>query len=354
MPKFPAGQFVDHASRAMHSHAGIEPFQDRLHVVTCVFNPMRSLTRYKHYHTFEKHVEDAGGILYTVELSLGEREFEITSPDNPHHLQLRTWHVLWYKENLMNLAVMRLLPRGWRKVAFIDADMKFARPDWAQECLQLLEHYMVLQMYSHLQDLGPNMEPIGPMHTSYVYEYINNLVHMHLPREQRCKHNRPKKKCKICIPDYPGGAAWGCPGGAWAWRREAFDYVGGLIDWEILGSGDWRMAAALVGLVEETLKGKGQGRYIFKSQRWQALALKHLKKDIGYMPGLLYHYFHGAKKSRYYGDRWRIPLVNQFDPDHHLIRDNQGLWQLNEDEIEFRDAIRMYFSSRNEDDISLN
>jgi len=317
---------------------------------------MRYLSRYKHYHTFEKHVEDSGAILYTVELALGEREFEVTEADNPRHLQLRTWHILWYKENLMNLAVMRLLPRNWRKVAFIDADMKFARPDWAQETLQLLEHYMVLQMFSHLQDLGPSQEPIGEMHTSYMYEYINSLTHLHLPAHMKCKHGRPKKKCRICNPTgYPYGGAWGCPGGAWAWRREAIDYVGGLIDWEILGSGDWRMAAALIGLVEETLKGKGTSgsRYLFKCMRWQKLALKHLKKDVGYMPGLMYHYFHGAKKTRYYGDRWRIPLAAQFDPDHHLVRDNQGLWQLNEDEIEFRDAIRQYIASRNEDDISL-
>lgn len=353
MPKYATGPYIDHSSLAMHSHAGIEPFQDRLHVVTCMFNPMRSVTRYKHYHAFAKGVEDAGALLYTVELALGEREFEVTERDNPRHLQLRTWHMLWYKENLQNLAVMRLLPRSWRKVAFVDADIKFARPDWAQECLQQLEVYMVLQMFSHFQDLGPAMEPIGAIHTSYMYEYINNLAHMHLPHKERCKHHRPKDKCRLCCEGYPGPKAWGVPGGAWAWRREAFDYVGGLIDWDILGSADLRMAAGLVGLVEDTLVGKGGGRYLFKCRRWQELALKHLKKDVGYMPGLAYHYFHGSKKLRYYGDRWRIPLVNKFDPDHHLVKDNQGLWQLNEDEIGFRDDIRLYMSSRNEDDISV-
>jgi len=40
-------------------------------------------------------------VLYTVEISYGDRPFEVTTPDNPRDLQLRTEHELWHKENAL-------------------------------------------------------------------------------------------------------------------------------------------------------------------------------------------------------------------------------------------------------------
>jgi hypothetical protein len=43
-----------------------------------------------------------------VELAFGNRPFEVTDPDNPRHVQVRSGHELWHKENLVNLGVARL------------------------------------------------------------------------------------------------------------------------------------------------------------------------------------------------------------------------------------------------------
>ena len=143
---------IDHPSQA---RPGIHVLPDRLHVVTMLENPLRWRSRYWNYWMFERECEAAGAILYTAEVAFGERHFEVTQVGNPQHLQLRTESEIWHKENALNLLIQRL-PVEAKYVAWIDADVKFNRPDWAQETLQLLQHYDVLQMFSHAQDVGPD------------------------------------------------------------------------------------------------------------------------------------------------------------------------------------------------------
>jgi len=76
-----------HASHRQHH---VTPITQNLYVITVVANPMRYYARYKLYQTFSKMVEEAGGILYTVELALRDRHFEVTDHANPRHIQLRS------------------------------------------------------------------------------------------------------------------------------------------------------------------------------------------------------------------------------------------------------------------------
>jgi hypothetical protein len=83
---------------------------------------------------------------------------------------------------------------------------------------------------------------------------------------------------------------------------------------------------------------------------WQDRAAK-LRKNIGYMSGMLLHYWHGKKKDRGYKSRWQILIDYMYDPEFDIKRDWQGLWQLNENKPGLRDEIRKYFRERNEDSI---
>jgi hypothetical protein len=82
---------------------------------------------------------------------------------------------------------------------------------------------------------------------------------------------------------------------------------------------------------------------------WQARAETYIKRDVGFVDGLLLHYFHGAKKKRGYIDRSSILWKNGFDPARDVKRDWQGLWQLTDRKIGLRDGLRDYFRSRDED-----
>lgn len=310
------------------------------YVVTMISNPVRYKSRYELYKRFEKMVLDAGAKLLTVEIAFGDRAHEITEAGNPWHLQLRTFNELWHKENAINLGIQRL-PTDWEYVAWIDSDILFTRQDWLQETAHQLQHYHVVQMFSHAYDLGPNYEPIQE-HKGFAYMYHQNYFYP---------------------PQGPGQDGYYCerkafwhPGYAWAMRREAFDEVGGLVDFAVLGAADHHMALALIGQVGRSVPGKISPLYLDELKRWQARSEQFIKRDVGYVPGVINHWWHGKKKDRKYVERWDILTRNKFDPDDDLKRDAQGLYQLEtaeERQIRLRDEIRHYMRQRNEDSIDL-
>jgi hypothetical protein len=150
--------------------------------------------------------------------------------------------------------------------------------------------------------------------------------------------------------------AFGRPGLAWAANIESgLDRVGGLIDFCIHGSGDWYMAYALVGMLRVLRDEAPSDAYVRKLFRWQQLAERWIKRDIGLVRGTIIHDFHGAKKLRLYDSRDEILVNNHFDPDRDLKYDAQGLLQLETWEprqIALRDQLRAYNRFRNDDSTS--
>lgn len=310
-----------------------------LYVVCTVFNPARYRNRWRHYKDFELHVQQAGAHLLTVEVAFGQREFVLTTPDHPLHLQLRTHSELWLKENALNLGIQRL-PMDWEYVAWVDADVVFARPDWADETLHQLQHYDIVQMWSEAVDLSPTHQ-ILQTHQSFVYSY---------------QHDEPEIDGDIGVygklRPKTRHYTWH-PGFAWAARREALDALGGLLDFAILGSADMHMAKAFLGRVDGSAHPGVSAPYRQGLHEWQARALRHIKGNIGYVDGLLMHAHHGPKTARRYRERWQILVDHQFNPVTDIKRDTQGLWQLDTDETArsqgLRDDIRRYFHERDED-----
>lgn len=311
-----------------------------LYVVTPIYNPRRWRSRWKLYEDFAVRVEHAGAVLYTIEVAFGDRRHVIASADNPRHIQLRTSYELWLKERLINLAVQRL-PSDWKYVAWVDADVQFARPDWANETIHQLQHYPFVQMWSHYQDLTADYRPL---HTSdsFAYRYVNGLEQPTLRDGDFDYYGYYGATSGQKV--YPGA-----PGLAWACTRQAFDTVGGLLDTCILGAGDWYMAHALVGRLNEmSMRSKFTPAYKAAMLEWaeRAQALKH---NIGYVEGLAQHYWHGPKAKRGYKTRDQILVDHEYNPQRHLKPDWQGLWQLDADALGLRDDIRRYFTNRDED-----
>lgn len=346
----PAAQFNErvpvHPSQRQHH---VEPVSAPLHVVTAISNPQRFYSRYKLYQAFEKMCADAGAVLHTVELALRDRHHEITQYDNPRHLQLRSPAELWHKENLLNIGISRL-PADWQYVAWIDADVQFARPDWVVETIHQLQHYKVVQMFSHAQDVSP-VHDLGPgqqlarPHQSFLYSFVSG---------EDIEGWRPVNRGKTAgASGYGAGPKWWLwhTGYAWAARRSAISDLGGLGDCAPLGSADHHMAAALIGRVDETIHGQMHPNYKKYWERWQERALKFVNRNVGYVPGLLLHYWHGAKKNRGYVDRWKVLTNNHFDPELDLKYDPQGILQLTDRNWKLRNQIQEYFRQRNEDSI---
>ena len=189
-------------------------------------------------------------------------------------------------------------------------------------------------MFSVATDLGPAYETLGSFQ-GFVTQW-----------KQRNGH-APSN-----MDDY---GVWH-PGYAWACTRDAWDRLGGLIDFGIVGSADRYMACGLIGEMAQSLSSdiiQSCPAYAEWCFEWQARAETCIKRNIGFVDGLLLHYFHGAKRNRGYVNRSAILWNNGFDPARDIKRDWQGLLQLSGGKPALRDELRAYFRSRDEDSTSV-
>lgn len=325
-------------------------------VITIISNACRFKRRYELYWRFAEMCHDAGVNLITVEQAFGDRQFMVTESNNKYHLQVRSVEELWHKENMINMGVKHacaMFPGQVREVAWVDAD---CRPmctyrDWFENTWHELQHYEFVQMWEWLLDLDYSHNPLGPPQPGFMANYIKYGT----PNPKEFHRLQMKSK------SYPeaGSALFGRPGLAWACNRDAFNKVGGLIDFCVLGAGDYYMAHALVGTMStatnEYVRGSKNSRYAEKLFEWQDKALRWIKKDVGYVKTGVLHDFHGSKVNRRYGTRGKILINNKYNPDTDLKYDCHGMLQLetwSKRQMKLRDDIRAYFRQRNEDEIS--
>jgi hypothetical protein len=369
--RIPSVSQTKHYRKKFHNLGQIDT--TGFYVIAVCSNPVRYSTRYKLFTEFTAHMADLGvdddhtkvegyGNLIVVEQAFGDRPFEITSSDNKNHLQLRTQHELWHKENMINLGVQHLtkLDPNWKYVAWIDADVAFQRRDIVAETVHQLQHYDIVQLFSHAIDLDPLGKPILTQE-GFMYSYLNGIGAAGedsktkiLPRKwftsgdpydpysgEWTKEVKIKKKTNF----------WHC-GFAWAARRRVFDKMQ-LLDTPILGSADHSMAMSMIGYAEKSImKGTTKG-YAEPILVWQDMIEHHVKRNVGYVSGTLTHGWHGTKKNRNYVNRWDIIIKNKFNPYTDLSRDAQGLYRLLDYDSPryrgLRDDIRDYFRQRQED-----
>jgi len=330
-----------------------------LHVVCVYINPFRWRTRRQLFHEFRLHMEKAPNVrLHVVEVAFGDRPFEVTSPENPDDIQLRTSDALWHKENALNIGISRLTA-GWKYAAIIDADFHFTRHDWALEAIHQLQHYAWVQLFSSYAVQGPKGRPLQ-IRPSFAFAYHDRFQGSMETHAMMCESNgapHGEYRPKPCKPQHhhhrhhARNTTPGATGGAWAFTRFAFDAVGGLLDTCILGAADWYMAFGLIGNTTDghpEAQSCGQA-YAESIRRWQVRAFQSIKGNIGYIDNFCIHGFHGELKNRGYGSRWMILRDHDFDPLTDITRDWQGLLRFTGNKPRFRDEIRRYFVSRSED-----
>ena len=299
--------------------------EDKLHVIAVISNPCQYARRYILAREFIKRMEqEESVILYVVELAYWDQKYYITEKGNKRHLQLRGSVPLWHKENMINLGVRKLLPSTWRAFAWIDADIEFESTTWASDALKLLNGSKdIIQLFSHAVDMDQKKDAMS-IFPSFGFQYSKGSAY-----------------------GKSGINMWH-PGFAWACTRKAYEKMGGLYEKSILGAGDHNMALSFIenglkSLNENTTQDYKDSVVEFE-KRVQALRL-------GYVPGVIRHYFHGSKKNRKYSERWKILVDTQYSPNLHVTYDKQGLListaacpkRLLMD-------IMAYFSERNEDE----
>ena len=264
----------------------------QLYAITTVYNPAGYELRFRLYREFAKRLEKCGVALYTVELATGDQDFAVTDAEDPRHIRLRSPHTLWYKENLINIAIARL-PSDWEYVAWLDADIQFLRPAWVTQTIAELQQRAFVQLFSHMVDLGPNFEALG----------VSESVALRLARGAGQEE-----------------ALQGSSGFAWAARRRELEALGGLIDWSIVGSGDYFFARGLIGAITPELDAKagfGFGKQIpgMAGAMPDAFRWPNRLRPLGNR-----YFWHGRQSDRGYTARWKLLVDNDFDPDTPYAR----------------------------------
>lgn len=304
---------------------------------------------------------------YLGELAYGDRPFEVTSEDNPLDIQLRTGHELFHKENIQN-AMIRRFPADWKYGCCIDADFHFTRHDWALETIHQLQHYQFVQPFSSYTDLSGGVygQAQVPVRTNsgFFFNYVQNGYRVSPQYHNGVVGPDGKKMNAADAAGYADAMALGengqfmrgvgATGGALAFRRSAFETVGGMLDRCILGHADWLMAFSLVGVEPPDIHSRAyHPHYKHYINAWYEKA-QLLKKNVGYTDGYAIHYWHGSKTRRAYSSRDVILAKNQYTPYEDVVQDYSGIWQLTDSKPDLRDDIRRYFISRFEDDPNLS
>jgi hypothetical protein len=143
------------------------------------------------------------------------------------------------------------------------------------------------------------------------------------------------------------------PGYAWACSRRAYDAMGGLVDWNLLGSGDHHMALAWIGQVDQsypgTMHGDFKGRLLDYQERCRAAALR-----MSYIKGTVLHHWHGRTVDRKYVERWQVLIRHQYNPSNDIARNmKNGLYYLTTAGKRMVPDFRLYYKGRDEDRASL-
>ena len=238
------------------------------------------------------------------------------------HIKVSSDSKIWLKENLINIGA-KSLPNNWKYMACVDADLLFLNQNWVQETITELQQADVVQLWRSAVNLGPQGETIK-VDKSFAYMFIESGTQW-----------APSDKYGFWHPGY-----------AWACTRKAYDKMGGLIDWAILGSGDRHMAMALAGLADKSCPGNVHTNYLVLLKIFQN-RIRHFKTS--WVDGTIIHFWHGSFADRRYKERWDILTKNNFDPFQDIGLSEKGLMQLTDDGRRFENLLEDYFIGRKED-----
>lgn len=317
---------INYTKQAIMNNDNIE---DKLHVICVTSNPALFARRYILAREFIHRMENEKDvILYVVELAYNNQKYYITDSKNPRHLRLTCEHALWHKENMINIGVKRLLPKNWKAFAWIDADIEFENTTWASDTLKILNGYKdIVQLFSHAVDMDID-ESAMRIFSSFSFQHEKNQ-----------KFN--KNDVNFWHPGY-----------SWAMTRKAYERVGGLYEYAILGSGDNIMSLALINNGLNAINKDSTEGYKQTIRDYQK-KMKTLR--LGYVPGVIRHHYHGSKINRGYNERWKILLENGYNPMEHVTHDANGLLiPTKEMPVEIVTKIKSYFYARNEDEFVIS
>jgi hypothetical protein len=336
---------------------------DMLHVVAAYNNPRRYAVRPRLLlnHWLPPLLE-SGARVTIAQHTIGARAHDLDPEKDPilKHVNLvnirgGAEQELWLQHALYNAAIARL-PEDAQYICWQDTDIVHLQPSWVADALHMLQTHRVGQTWTHAIDLDPTgnvarNEWGNDVDRSFCAAWLAGDV-------RACNGAYAPNTTRALLPESKDRDWRQHTGASWVIRRGPLQGIGRLLDWMIIGSGDYHMGHGFAGTLPELIEaGRASGGYAPSYYRrlaeFASLCDVHIRQDIGCLPGTITHGWHGPKTSRFYGTREDVMRDSGFDPDRDIALDVNGLPTLCGDNRKLRDGLRRYNRRRNEDSVDV-
>lgn len=247
---------------------------------------------------------------FTMELAFEDKDFELPKASNI--FQVRSNSYMFHKERMCCILETKL-PKKFKKIVFMDADLIFSDNSWYDKTSKLLDSHDAVQCFDNCHWMDLSYKKVIVTRPTVLKMKGNVFDHMYHP------------------------------GFVWAFRRDWFRKVG-FFDLCVSGSGDSLSVAAWM--------NKSFNQYFKCLPNSMKPAFESFcklpKPRMAYLEGIdVYHLYHGSRKNRKYVDRHAALNI---DRDIRLLlntnRDGMYEWG---SLIHWNSNFKTYFESREDD-----
>lgn len=296
-------------------------------VVSCFFNPQNSPYRLSAFKRFYKSIEHLNHRV--VECVIGDSKPQL--PESRSIQRLHTKSLLWHKESLINYLVERL-PSKFRYVFWLDTDVLFTNRQWLVQGVEALQHKSIIQPFDYCIHLDRDeLKPSFNVEAFRPYCSVPLRRHAKLWRGFAASHADGLSANENYDIHGHVGFAWGA-------RRGILDQVP-LFDRALIGGADHIMAHAAAGQIPHPCITKSFTENLDEVLEWSHRFHRATQGQLGYVPGDLYHLWHGSIENRQYFQRIRDFTSRSRDI---MERDESGLYVNNGDDS----YMQSYFEQR--------
>jgi len=301
----------------------------KIAVCTTYYNPCCWATKKENYDLFSRALVNQGGDLW---VATTETEDVFPDQDGVNIVRVEQGErFLWQKEKLLNL-ILRQLPAEYTGIVWTDCDVLYDSQTWLEDLSPLLEEHQIVQCFEIAFWLNEHFVPASWQK----YARPDKLPAIFRPSLAKWYYDNQTFQLR-----------WSHPGLAWAARREVIQQIGGFYDCNIVGGGDTVMSAGFFG---ETSKKTG----LLEEQEDQWISNTHniVQGDVGWLPIQVRHLWHGSRDSRKYNERYNVLIHYGFNPEHHLVENESGLWEWSDAASDdLKQYTQAYFKHRQEDSL---
>ena len=286
-------------------------------------NSRRNLMRFLNQQRAFKHA------VYGIEVHLdGERPVTAGIPGWWQE-KVSSRGVLWQRDAVIN-ELARRVPKEYMALAWVDTDIWFENLHWMEDAHGCFEKgAQVLQLFEEC-----NWDEKGDGGVSY------------------------RVSSKMCRCHHPAGDKFmdnGHTGFAWAATRDMWTLGGGLFSKAAVGSADMLFANAVQ--PQNCLEHPNTVKFLERPfhhdrthalyEAWRDRLRAWAGGNTGYIPGNIWHEWHGAKKDR--ANPQKINITNMLRHDY-IVQKPSGIVEWAEDvPQELIQMVADYFTGRKED-----